>query len=247
MESYSDFAAVYDLLMQDVDYKKRCDYLLKLFKKFGETPTLLLDVACGTGGFSNLLALKGIEVIGIDMSEDMLAVARENAAEMGADVLYLCQKAEELDLYGTVDGAICCLDSINHITDKRNLQKAFDKISLFLENDCLFIFDANTEYKHRETLGNNTFIMDEDEVYCIWQNNFDPKLNLTDICLDFFIKDGENYIRSGEEFSERAYSKTELCEMLKKAGFKVEAVFDDMTELPLKETSERAIFVCKKI
>ena len=247
MGNYSEFAVVYDLLMQDVDYEKRTEYILKLFKKFGKKPSLMLDLACGTGAFSNLFALKGVEVIGVDMSEEMLAVARENSAEIGTDVLYLCQKAEELDLYGTVDGAICCLDSINHITDKKVLQKAFNKVSLFMEKDCLFIFDVNTEYKHREVLGNNTFVIDEEDVYCVWQNSFNEKQNLTDICLDFFIKDEDCYFRSGEEFSERAYSVAELECMLEKAGFKVEAVFDDMTELPLKENSERAIFVCKKI
>jgi len=144
MDSYCQFASVYDTLMRDVDYKARTEYLLKLFKKFDAVPTLLLDVACGTGKFSNFFAKKKIEVIGIDMSEEMLSVARQNSADMGTDVLFLCQKAEELDLYGTVDGVICCLDSLNHITDKRKLIAAVEKISLFLEKDRLFIFDVNT-------------------------------------------------------------------------------------------------------
>lgn len=246
MESYSEFSAVYDVLMRNVNYKSRTDYLLKLFKKFGEKPTLLLDVACGTGAFSNLFAKRGIEVIGTDMSEEMLAVARENSAETGTDVLFLCQKAEELDLYGTVDGAVCCLDSINHITDKRNLQKAFGKISLFLEENKLFIFDVNTVYKHANILGNNTFVYDEDEVFCVWQNSFNKRKNLTDIRLDFFVENEGVYERSFEEFSERAYTVAELEKMLKTAGLKVEAVYDDMTENPLNDTSERAIFVCRK-
>ena len=94
MDSYSQFAEVYDRLMNDVDYKGRTDYLLKLFEKHSKTPTLLLDLACGTGGFSNQMALKGIEVIGVDMSEDMLSKARENSAELETDVLFLCQKAQ---------------------------------------------------------------------------------------------------------------------------------------------------------
>ena len=118
--SYENFAETYDILMNDVDYKSRTEYLLKLFKNHGKIPTLLLDLACGTGGFSNCFAKKGIEVIGVDMSEEMLAKAGENSAEMGTDVLFLCQKAEELDLYGTVDGAICCMDSLNHITNIKN-------------------------------------------------------------------------------------------------------------------------------
>ena len=135
---YDNFSAVYDSLMYDADYKKRTAYLLKLFKKYGKKPTLLLDLACGTGNFSNEFSKNGVEVIGIDMSGDMLSVAREKSAEQGLDVLYLCQKAEELDLYGTVDGAICCLDSVNHITKKDMLQSAFDKIARFFLNNLTY-------------------------------------------------------------------------------------------------------------
>ena len=167
---YNSFADFYDELMQDVDYKKRTSYLMMLFKKYDKAPTLLLDVACGTGGFSNEFAKQGIEVIGTDMSEEMLSVARENSAVLGQDVLYLCQKAEELDLYGTVDGAVCCLDSLNHITDYKTLCKAFSKVSMFLEKDRLFIFDVNTVYKHREILGDNVFVTDNGNLYCVWAN-----------------------------------------------------------------------------
>ncbi len=244
---YSDFAEVYDKLMCDVDYKKRTAYLMKLFKKYADAPTLLLDVACGTGGFSNEFAKLGLEVIGVDMSEDMLAVARENSSALGTDVLFLCQKAEELDLYGTVDGAVCCLDSLNHITDFRILCKAIERISLFLEKDKLFIFDVNTEYKHREVLGNNTFIIEKDDVFCAWQNQYDSQTGITDIYLDFFVGDGEVYDRYCEEFSERAYSNEELKSAIERAGLEIVGVFDDMTEAPLNDKSERAVFVTRKL
>lgn len=246
MESYSQFALVYDKLMQDVDYKGRTSYLLKLFEKFGKTPTLLLDVACGTGGFSNQFALKGIEVIGVDMSEEMLLAARENSAALATDVLFLCQKAEELDLYGTVDGAICCLDSVNHITDIKKLKKAFERVSLFLEEDSLFIFDVNTLYKHEHILADNTFVIEEDDVFCVWQNEYDEKNLSTDITLDFFISDGEKYERFSEEFSEKAYTDDQLKELLEESGFTLEAVYGDMTELEPDENCERAIFIARK-
>ncbi len=244
---YSIFADFYDELMYDVDYKKRTAYLMRLFKKYGKAPTLLLDVACGTGGFSNEFAKLGVEVIGTDISEEMLGIARENSADMGQEVLYLCQAAEELDLYGTVDGAVCCLDSLNHITDYKTLCKAFQKISLFLEKDCLFIFDVNTEYKHREILGNNVFVMDREQVYCVWANEFNPKKNTVNIMLDFFVKEGDNYSRFSEEFYERAYTIDELTAALEKAGLEIVGIFDDMTEKPLKDDSQRAIYVTKKV
>lgn len=246
MESYSQFALVYDKLMQDVDYKGRTAYLLKLFEKFGKSPTLLLDVACGTGGFSNQFALKGVEVIGVDMSEEMLLAARENSATLATDVLFLCQKAEELDLYGTVDGAICCLDSVNHITDIKKLKKAFERVSLFLEENSLFIFDVNTLYKHEHILADNTFVIEEDDVFCVWQNEYDEKNLSTDITLDFFISDGEKYERFSEEFSEKAYTTDQLKELLEESGFTLEAVYGDMTELEPDENCERAIFIARK-
>lgn len=246
--SYNDFSEVYDSLMSDVDYTKRCEYLTKLFKKFSKMPTLMLDLACGTGGFSNAFVKKGVEVIGVDISEDMLSKARENSYNEGLDVLYLCQSAEELDLFGTVDGAICCMDSLNHITGIDSLTKAIKNVSLFLEKDCLFIFDLNTEYKHRHVLGNNTFVIEQEDVYCVWQNSFDEENLTTDISLDFFTE-GEDglYERSCEDFSERAYRETEIDSILKDAGLEKVAVFDDLTELPKTETSERIIYVTKKV
>lgn len=244
---YSNFSQVYDSLMYDVDYKKRTACLLKLFKKYGKKPSLLLDVACGTGGFSHEFAKQGIEVIGVDMSEEMLAIAREKAYDNGDDILYLCQKAEELDLYGTVDGAVCCLDSLNHITEYKNFCKAIEKVALFLEKDCLFIFDLNTEYKHRNVLSDNVFVIEQDDVYCVWANKFKEKNMAVEINLDFFVEENGLYERFSEQFSERAYSCEQIEKALQKAGLQVVAVFDDMTEQPLSDTTERAIYVTRKV
>ena len=247
MDSYSQFAFVYDRLMNDVDYKGRTAYLLKLFKKFGKVPSLLLDVACGTGGFSNQFALKGIEVIGIDMSEEMLLVARENSEELETDVLFLCQKAEEIDLYGTVDGAICCMDSVNHITDIKKLKKAFEKVALFLEEGCLFIFDVNSVYKHEHVLADNTFVIEEEDVFCVWQNEYNKEKLITDISLDFFVDNSNGYDRYSEDFSERAYTEDELEMLLANSGFKIEAVYGDMTEKEPDNECQRLIYVARKV
>lgn len=244
---YGNFAQFYDSLMYDVDYKKRTAYLLKLFSKYGKKPTLLLDVACGTGGFSNCFAKQGVEVIGADMSEEMLSLAREKSAELGNDILYLCQKAQELDLYGTVDGAVCCLDSLNHITDYKELCKALGKISLFLEQESLFIFDVNTEYKHKEILGDNVFVIENEDVYCVWANKLKQKNCTVDIMLDFFVEQDGVYHRFSEEFSERAYNFEELKTALDKAGLQIVGIFEDMTEKPLDSNSQRAVYVTRKV
>lgn len=247
MSGYGDFSKFYDILTDDVDYKGRADYLYGLFRCFDAVPTLLLDVACGTGSFSLALAEKGMEVIAVDPSDGMLTVAREKAETAGADILFLCQSAEELELYGTVDGVVCCLDSINHITDSETLLAAFKRISLFLERGKLFIFDVNTEYKHECVLADNTFVTETDEVFCVWQNFYEQQEKVTDICLDFFVDDGGAYRRFGEDFRERAYTDVELRKMLTEAGFKVEAVYGDMTQEEPSPDSQRNIYVTRKV
>ncbi len=247
MGEYDRFAAVYNELMEDAEYPERTEYLLSLFKRFDAVPSLLLDLACGTGGFSNLLALRGIEVIGVDASEEMLAVARQSATESGADVLYLCQRAEELDLYGTVEGIISCLDSLNHITDYSLFCRALERAALFLEKGRLFIFDLNTPFKHRLVLGDNTFVTETEDIYCVWRNKTDPDTLVTDIDLDFFIRQGTEYIRSGEELSERAYTDGEITAALKRAGLELVAVFDDMTYSAPTESTERAVYVTRRL
>ena len=243
---YNAFAYIYDVLMQDVDYKKRTDYICSLFKVFDRMPTLMLDLACGTGEFSNRFAKKGVSVIGVDISYDMLSVAREKSADDGNDILYLCQDATQLDLYGTIDGAICCLDSLNHITDYDKFCKAIARVSLFLEKDRLFIFDLNTEYKHREVLGNNTFVIDTDDVYCVWQNEYKDH-NTVEINLDFFTSDSDAYYRSGESFCERAYTDDEIKNALQKAGLKIEAVYEEMTQNAPNDTTQRVVYVTRKV
>ena len=123
----------------------------------------------------------------------------------------------------------------------------FEKISLFLEPDCLFIFDVNTEYKHREILGDNVFVMDREQVYCVWANAYNEKKKTVDIMLDFFVKDGEVYTRYSEEFSEKAYTNEELGAALEKVGLQIVEIFDDMTEKAVNNESQRAIYVTKKV
>lgn len=244
---YDNFSSFYDLLTEDVDYNARACYILKLFSLYDRVPTLLLDIGCGTGGFSLEFAKQGIDVIGVDPSANMLSVAVEKAKREELDILFLNQCGEELDLFGTVDGAVSCLDTVNHIIDKRTLQSFFNRVSLFLEPQRLFIFDVNTLYKHECVLGNNTFVYENDKVYCVWKNYFDRKNKITDISLDFFSNSNGIYQRSSEEFSERVYSREEIKKMLNKAGFKLIALLGENSFSPPSKTSERNIYVARKI
>ncbi|MBR2417083.1 MAG: class I SAM-dependent methyltransferase, partial [Clostridia bacterium] len=129
MAGYGDFAYYYDLLTENVDYESRCEYICNLLAENGVGKGILLDLACGTGTMSMLLSDKGYDVIGVDASEDMLSVAQEKKMESGKDIMFLCQRMEELDLFGTINAAVCTLDSINHITDEETVKKVFSKVS----------------------------------------------------------------------------------------------------------------------
>ena len=246
--TYSNFAEFYDGLQSDVDYDKRAEYLLNLFEKYDRLPTLLLDVACGTGGFSLYFAKKGIDIIGVDNSIEMLCVAREKFNKAGKDALLICQSADELDLYGTVDGAVCCLDSLNHIIDNDEFKRSLKKIALFLEPQRLFIFDLNTEYKHRNILSGNTFTIENEDVFCVWQNSECYTNGIVDISLDFFKKNTDGtYTRSCENFSERAYSKEFINDCLADAGLELVVTLGDMSLEKEGKNEERVIYVTRKV
>lgn len=243
MSGYGDFAYYYNQLMADADYDKRVEYLWEIFRRWGEVPTLLLDLACGTGSIGGRFWKQGVDVIGVDCSEDMLAVARENYPEM----LLLCQDATELDLYGTVDGAICCLDSLNHIVGYDNFCRAIERTALFLEPGKLFIFDVNTPYKHHHVLGNNTIIKEYEHLFCVWQNSTDSS-GLTHIDLDIFEEDeNEAWVRTHEDITEQAYSAEQIAKAAENAGLEILAMLGDMSFDKPDEKAERIIYVCKRI
>ena len=249
MASYGDFAYYYDMLTENVDYDKRCEYICGLLAENGVSEGILLDLACGTGTMSLMFSQKGYDVVGVDGSEEMLTQAQEKKMESGDDVIFLCQRMEELDLFGTINAAVSTLDSINHVTDEDTVKEIFRRVSLFMEDKGIFVFDVNTPYKHREVLGDNTFIYDLDEVYCVWQNSTDENL-VTTISLDLFEKDEEDeetYYRYSEEFSERAYDLDDIRTWLEECKFEVTAVYEEMTKDTVKADTQRAVFVARKI
>ena len=244
MTSYNSFARFYDGLMEDADYKNRCEYILEIAEKHNHEMGITLDLACGTGSLTRELAKSGVDVYGIDASAEMLCEAMQKNSEEGLNILYLRQKMQNLDLYGTINTCVCTLDSINHVTDIKNVEKAFDRVGLFMDDDGLFVFDVNTVYKHREVLADNTFVIENEKVYCVWQNSLEED-NLVKINLDFFEEEDGVYYRSEESFYERAYTDEQLREMLIKAGFEVESVYGDMTFDEPKETEQRVIYVAR--
>lgn len=245
MESYGVFADYYDALTLNVDYKQRAEYIVNTLEKLGHNMGLTLDLACGTGKLTLELKKLGVDIYGADASEEMLSYAYEKACKNGFNILFLRQKMQELDLYGSIDTCVCTLDSINHLTEIEDVKKTFERVSLFMNSGGCFLFDVNTVYKHKNILADNTFVYDLDEVYCVWENSLKEN-NIVDISINLFVPEGGLYSRFEENFSERAYSDEELTSMLNEAGFEVLARYSDMSMNAPLEDDERIIFIAKK-
>ena len=249
MSDYGDFARFYDKFTQNVDYSARARYFDAVIQKYNPNAKLLLDLACGTGSLSFELEQFGYDIVAVDNSYEMLSVAAEKRGELESSVLFLCQEMSELDLFGTIDATVCALDSINHILDENELLEVFKKVSLFSNKGAVFVFDVNTIYKHKNILANNSFVYENEDTFCVWQNNICDDEVTVDISLDFFDKvpDEKLYARYSTDFSASAYEIDVLKSMLLQSGFEVKAVFDDDSFLPIRRDSQRAIIVAKKI
>ncbi len=243
--SYNSFARFYDGLMEDAEYKKRCDYIIELANRHNHDLGRTLDLACGTGSLTRELKKSGVDVFGADMSIDMLTEAMQKNSENGLDIFYINQSMQELDLGEEIDTCVCTLDSLNHIVDIDELQEAFCAVAGHLSENGMFIFDVNTVYKHQEVLGDNAFVFENDSVFCAWQNELDED-NIVNIYLDFFEENNGVYERFSESFCERAYSDSELRELIDNAGLTVVGVYDDLSFDSPREKSERVIYAVTK-
>ncbi len=246
MNNYEAFAAFYDALTDDVDYAAWADYLLAAVARHGGSAASVLDLCCGSGSLSLELATRGCEVIGVDMSADMLAVAREKAADEGQDILFLCQDMRQLDLYGTVDTAVCMLDSLSHILHTEDLREIFRRLGLFIAPDGLLLFDVNTPYKHAHVLGDNAFVFEREEFLCTWRNRYLPATHEVEMALDFFLEEEDGtYSRFTDTVRERAYSLQTWKNLLTEAGFDLLAVYDERTFMAPKEDAQRWVLVAR--
>lgn len=245
MESYKDFAQIYDLFMNDVPYKKWVLYLKRIWNKYNFNPKLIAELGCGTGNITIQLSNKNYDMIGIDISEDMLAIAKQKSE--GLNILYLSQDITQFELYGTVDCIISLCDSLNYILKTNDLFKVFKLVNNYLNPKGLFIFDINTEYKFKNILGTNTFAETKSNAAYIWENFYNKNKKINEYYLNFFIKQTQtNYKRFKEIHYERAYSINTIKKLLKKSNLKLLAVYDAFTFNKPKKDSERIYFVVQK-
>ena len=243
---YGKFAKVYDVL-QDIDYNSFVDFYEKIFGKFGLEPKLVLDLACGTGNVTIPMARRGYDMIGIDLSAEMLDIASEKARLEKLDILFLNQDMTEFELYGTVDAIVCSLDGVNYLTEDDQVKKLFSLAENYLNPNGLFVFDINSEYKLKNILGNNTFIYDEDGVFCVWDNVYDEDSGICGFNLDFFTrKEDGTYIRESEYQEERVYREEKLRILAEDAGLLTVGCFADRDFAKPDNTAERIFFVLQK-
>lgn len=248
MSSYDFLAGCYDALTYDVNYQDWAAYIEKHFRKNSLPGNIVLDLACGTGSLTRELALRGYEMIGVDRSPEMLAQAAEkNRGIAPVEPIFLCQSMEKLDLYGTVDACVCCLDSVNYVTDPRKLRRAFERVRLFLTPGGLFLFDINTPEK-LEGLDGQVFLDETENVYCVWRAEFTKRSRVCSYFMDIFRLDGAagQWDRGEELHRERAYTVPELTAMLEEAGFTDIRTFGALKMRAPKPGEQRVFFTARK-
>ncbi len=244
MNSYTKFAQLYDGLMHaDINYEEYADYIENLFDLYGKNPEIVCDLACGTGNITLPLAKRGYDMIGVDRSFDMLAIAREKAQKLNLDTMFLQQNMSHLDLYGGCNAFLCMIDGFNYIINPNTLYKIAKRIkTCFMEPGAIFIFDISSEYKLKSYIGDNTFIHDGDQVFYTWENKYHADKKLSDMYLNFFVKNGGKYTRFGERHLQRAYSEEEIRQIFSLAGFKRIDSFSPLTFDSPKEQDMRIVF-----
>ena len=226
MGAYHALAESYDRLTNDVDYEATVDFYMQILTKEGVKPRTVVDLACGTGSVTEILARRGFPVIGVDMSEEMLTVATMKTMDLKPRPMFSCQLLQELRLPKAVDMAVCALDSLDYILDPRDCKEAIRRAYKCLNPGGIFIFDVNTPEKLRAMDG-QVFLDEDDDVYCVWRGEFDEETNICSYGMDLFQRHGEAWERSFEEHQEYAYTREQLTEYLKDSGFTAIHVYGD--------------------
>ncbi len=244
MRQYSVLATYYDKLNSGFDYDGYAGMAETLFKRNGVKPgDLVLDLACGTGEVTCRLARRGYDMIGADISPEMLDVARSKARS----ILWICQDMRCFELYGTVKAVVCCLDSVNYLLTREDLLACFSTVHNYLEPGGLFLFDVNTKRRFLNVYANRDYILEDGNVFCGWRNDYNEKTGVCDFNLTLFVSNNNSIERYDEHQRERCWSEKTLISLLKKAGFTEPEIYSDFDCSPATEGSERIFLACNCI
>lgn len=247
MEAYTGFAEVYDTFMNNVPYQEWFRYLISLFREQGVQAGLMLELGCGTGAMTERMAGAGYDMIGVDSSEDMLSEALQKRAESGRDILYLCQDMREFELYGTVAAAYSICDSLNYLTDFRDLVQVFRLVNNYLDPGGIFIFDFNTPEEYRSPLRQAPIVETQDGDTMIWENFWEEETRQNEHRLTFFLQEEDGRFEKIEEVHrQKAWTADEMRRALSEAGMTFVAGYEAFTRKAPKKGSARVYFIAKE-
>lgn len=248
MDAYTSFASVYDIFMDNIPYEEWAEYLVDLLKEYGIDDGLVLDLGCGTGNMTELLASNGYDMIGIDNAEEMLEIAMEKRAQSGHDILYLLQDMREFELYGTVKAIVSICDSINYITEEEDLIEVFRLANNYLDPKGIFIFDFNTVYKYSEVLGNQTIAEERDDCSFIWDNYYYEDEQINEYELSLFIKEQDSglYRKFKEMHYQKAYDLRTIQRLIEKSGLEFVVAYDAFSKEAPTAQSERIYVIARE-
>lgn len=245
MASYEFLAGSYDALTTDVGYDRWADYIEGHFARLKKPVRTVLDLACGTGSLTRELAGRGYELVGVDLSEDMLSIAEEKCRDLPVRPRFFCQSMDALRLPGRVDACVCCLDSVNYVLKPQKLQKAFRRVHEVLEPGGLFLFDADTPEK-LESMDGQVFLDEDEDTFCVWRGEYSQKRRVCAFWMDIFRREGKLWQRGGELHEEYAYTMDELEEYLREAGFVHIKQYGELKRRAPKAGEQRVFFTALK-
>ena len=247
--AYGQLAEVYDSLNAELDYVAWADFIEQIFARYaGGKPEIVADLACGTGRMTYELASRGYDMIGIDGSAEMLCEAMSRRVD-ASNPLYLMQDMRSFELYGSVGAVVCCLDSLNYLTEDGDLEACFKTVCNYLDPGGVFVFDVSTPYRFEHIFANNAYVLEDEQkgIYCGWQNDYDAERGVCDFLLSVFERDEDgSYYRFDEQQCERLYTMDDLREALSAAGLEYVDCFGDFTFAPPRDDADRWYIVAKK-
>jgi ubiquinone/menaquinone biosynthesis C-methylase UbiE len=234
--------------MDNIPYEEWVEYLKELLKEYHVSNGLVLELGCGTGSMTELLANAGYDMIGVDNAEEMLEIAMEKREKSGHDILYLLQDMREFELFGTVKAIVSVCDSINYITEEEELLEVFKLVNNYLDPKGVFIFDFNTVYKYREVLGDQTIAEDREDCSFIWDNYYyeDEQINEYELSLFIKEKDSDLYRKYQETHFQKAYELNTMKNIVEKAGLEFVTAYDAFTRNAPTKESERIYVIARE-
>lgn len=248
MEAYTSFAAVYDTFMDNIPYEEWEKYLKSLLYEYGVREGLVLELGCGTGNMTEILAQSGYDMIGVDNAEEMLEIAIEKRMKSGLDILYLQQDMREFELYGTVKAIVSVCDSVNYILEEEELEEVFRLVNNYLDPGGVFIFDFNTVYKYREILGDQTIAENREECSFIWDNYYYEEERIDEYELSLFIREGDSelYRKYQETHFQKAYDLETMKRLITQSGLEYITAYDAFTKEAPTRVSERIYVIARE-